>query len=54
MTKKELLLLLKVLEKIRNPDSYVIECIHNVKGDILVYERRKGQLREMADFDYPW
>jgi hypothetical protein len=54
MTKKELELLLKVLEKIKNPDTYVMECIHNVKGDLLVYERRKGQLREMAELDYPW
>lgn len=54
MRKKDLELLVKVLKKIKNPDTYVMECIHNVERDILLYERRKGQLREMADFDYPW
>lgn len=54
MTRKELDLLLKVLQKIKNPDTYVIECIHNVKGDLLVYDRRKGQLHEMADFEIPF
>ena len=54
MKKKEFELLLRVLEKIKNPDTYVIECIHNVKRDLIRFERRKGQLREMADFDYPF
>lgn len=54
MTRKEYELMLKVLEKIKNPDTYVTECIHNVKKELLRYDRRRGQLREMAEYDYPW
>lgn len=54
MTKKEFETLLKVLEKIKNPDSYVMECIHLVKRDIERYNKRKGQLSEMNEYEYPW
>lgn len=54
MTKKEFKLILKVLHKIKNPDTYVMECIHNVERDILRYDRMKGQLKEMVDYDYPY
>ena len=54
MTKKEFELMLKVMQKIRNPDTYVTECIHNLKREMLRFERMKGQLRKMADFDIPW
>ena len=54
MTKKELKLVEKVLEKIMNPDSYVFEALHNVKKDILRYDRMKGQLRDMGEYEYPW
>jgi hypothetical protein len=54
MTKKELKLVEKVLEKIMNPDSYVIEALHNVKKDILRYDRMKNQLKEMSAYEYPW
>lgn len=52
MTKKQLILLKKVLEKIKNPDTYVTECLHNVDRNLLIYERCKGQLREMSDYEY--
>lgn len=54
MTKKEYQLLLKVLEKIKNPDTYVIECKHNVERELMRFERMKGQLKEMGDYDIPW
>jgi hypothetical protein len=54
MTRKELNIVLKVLEKIKNPDTYVTEAIYNVKKDLMRYDRRQGQLREMNEYDYPW
>jgi len=54
MTKKDLELILKVLDKIKNPDTYVIECQHIIKRNIEIYNQRKGQLREMHDYEYPW
>lgn len=54
MTKKEFELLLKVMKKIKNPDTYVIECIHNLEREILRFDRRKGQLRQMTDFYIPY
>ena len=52
MTKKEFQLLLKVLEKIKNPDTYVSECKHNVERELDRFERMKGQLRDMGEYDY--
>lgn len=54
MTRKEFELLLKVIKKIKNPDTYVMECVHNLEREILRFERMKGQLRQMSDFEYPW
>ncbi len=54
MTKKEYELILRVLKKIKNPDTYVMETIHNVERDLLRFDRMKGQLREMSDYDYPY
>ncbi len=54
MTRKELQTVLKVLEKIKNPDSWVQECIHTIKRDIERYNKRRGQLREMNDYEIPW
>lgn len=52
MTKKELQLVLKVLNNIKNPDTYVIEAKHNVEKDIVRYERMRGQL--MDNYEVPW
>ena len=53
MTKKNLNLVLKVLEKIINKDSYALEAIHTVKRDLMIYERRKGNLKNMNDYEIP-
>ena len=54
MTRKELNTVLKVLEKIKNPDSYVMESIHITKKNLAMYDSRKGRLREQVEYDYPW
>lgn len=51
MTKKELQLVLKILERIKEPDGHVQEAIHSVKKNIAVFESKRGQLRDMYEFD---
>lgn len=51
MTKKECKLILKVLEHIKNPDTYVKEAILNIKRDIERYDRMKGQLLDQYEYE---
>ena len=54
MTRKDVNKVLLVLEKIKNPDSYVIEAIHTCKKEIAMFDSRKGQLSGPVEYDYPW
>ena len=55
MTRKELETVLKVLGKIKNPDSHVLEAIFIVNKQIEMYNGRKGQLIEQYEYDEsPW
>lgn len=53
MTKLELNKILEVLLKIKNKDSYALECIHIVQRDIERYNNRKGQLKELF-YEQDW
>jgi hypothetical protein len=55
MTKKELDTVLKVLEKIKNPDSYVLEAVYIIKKNIERYNKMRGQLRDQWNgYEYPY
>lgn len=51
MTKKELHLILKILERIKEPDSHIEEAIHSVKKNIAVFESMRGQLKDQYEWD---
>lgn len=52
MNRLELEKLLRILDKIKNPDSYVIECKHTIRRDLERFNQRKGQLRETYEIDW--
>lgn len=51
MTKNELQFVMKVLDKIKDPDEYVKKARAYVHKDIAVYEARRGQMKEQYDYD---
>ena len=54
MTRIELNHLLKVLSKIKNPDAQVEKAIALVNKDIANYNSRKGQFKDLYDYDSYW
>jgi hypothetical protein len=56
MNRKELNVVLKVLEKIKNKDTYVIEAIHNVRRDLVRYDKQAKVNREnnKQGYEIPW
>jgi hypothetical protein len=46
MKKADLLKVKKILDRIKDPDSYVVEAKAIVDKDVAIYDSRKGQMRE--------
>lgn len=56
MNRKELELVIKVLKKIKNPDTWVIEALHNCERDIARFDKMAKENRKGYDegYDFPW
>lgn len=55
MTRKELEDVLKVLGRIKEPDSHVLKAIFIINKNIEEFNARKGQLKEQYEIDSgPW
>jgi hypothetical protein len=54
MTRLELNYILKVLNRIKEPDEHVYKAKAFIKKDIANYNARRGQLKEVYETDYDW
>jgi len=52
MTRKELETVLKVLGRIKDPDSRVLEAVFIINKNIEIYNSRAGQLKESYEIDF--
>lgn len=55
MTREQLNYLLKVLNRIKEPDEHIAKAIAYINKDLAEYDARRGQLREqysVSDFPY--
>ena len=52
MTIKELRFIEDVLKKIKNPDQFVDKALAFINKDLAIYNARKGQLRNITNYDY--
>lgn len=54
MTKKDTQYVLKVLERIKNPDEHILKAIAFVKRDLANFEAMRGQLRDQYESNQDW
>lgn len=54
MTKKELEDVIKVLNRIKNPDANVLKAIAIVNKNIEEYKGRKDQLKNSYEVEFPY
>jgi len=54
MTRKECEDVLKVLDRIKDPDPHVLKARLIVAKQLEEYDSRKGQLREQYEVEHPY
>lgn len=54
MTIKELQYLLKILNRIKNPDEYIAKAVTFIEKDLDNYKTRKGQLKDQYETHTDW
>lgn len=54
MTIKELEYIMKVLDRIKDPDEHILKAKAYVEKDLAIYAARKGQLRDQYESDMGW
>lgn len=54
MTRKELIHILDLLNRIKEPDGRVERAKAYVEKDLKLYDSRRGQLKDQYEFDAPW
>jgi hypothetical protein len=54
MTRKELMFVLTILGKIKDPDDHIAKAIAYIGKDLAQYDARKGQLKEQYEVEYPY
>jgi hypothetical protein len=52
MTRKELEFILKILDRIKDPDNRIAEAIAYINKDLAIYDSRRGQLRDQYEADF--
>jgi hypothetical protein len=54
MTKEETKNVLKVLERIKDPDANVAAAIAIVNKQLAYFNKQKGQLKQQYEYDSRW